>query len=103
MKFLLDENFPKKAIYTEIILNCEKTKSFCHSREGGNLLTISVLSSRFRSFASKNRNDKFCNLNSFVYTCKFIGKLNWFLKQFQSDVLENKCILINDNRCKVYS
>jgi len=47
---------------TEIILNCKKTKHFCHSREGGNLLTINVLSNRFRSFACKNRNDKFCIL-----------------------------------------
>ena len=117
MKILLDENFPKKSIsllkaYKYEVIDIRQTeleglediKIFnLAKKEKALFLTTDKDFYHTIHFNNKPHNGIIVITLSQPNTKNIIEKLIWFLKTFSKDNYNNKCYLITNNSCKIYS
>jgi predicted nuclease of predicted toxin-antitoxin system len=117
MIFFLDENFPKIA---KSILESRNHKVYDirgTDKEGLSDSNIFAISIKNRAIFLTTDKDFFQTIH-FMFkphygiviialskpnTNNIINKLNWFLREFTDQNIENKCFLIKDNKCNIYN
>ncbi|MCK4799284.1 MAG: DUF5615 family PIN-like protein [Spirochaetes bacterium] len=117
MKILLDENFPKKSVsllekYGFEIIDIRGTKSEglqdkkifdIAIKEKALFLTTDKDFYHTIHFNNKPHKGIVVITLSQPNAINIIEKLDWFLKTFSNENFNNKCYLINNNKCKIYS
>ena len=117
MKFFLDENFPK---ISKEILESENHIVYDVRGTGNEGLSdnkIFHLAKKKEAIFLTTDKDFFHTIH-FLYkphngvvvialsqpnTKNIIEKLKWFLEKFSSQNIENRCLLITDNKCNIYT
>ena len=117
MKILLDENFPKKSLvllksYMHEVIDIRQTqleglediKIFnLAKKEKALFLTTDKDFYHTIHFNNKPHNGIVVIALSQPNANNIIEKLKWFLNTFSKNNYKNKCYLITNNYCKIYS